>query len=218
MEKYIDENYLAHYGVVGMRWGVRRYQNKDGSLTAAGKKRNAKELSRYAKQEAYKTDRPSSVINGLKSTISDKISDDDVKRVKDKYNKWIDMVRSEDRHEKEINAYSEKIAKKFYDDELKRNPDVYDTPKLKSKLFEYAKYEVGYDQAKKDHPEWFVDDAAYDKAWNDYRTETKKVVDKLVGKYGHIKIDTFSSGKASSIYLDSLIGDVVNSLADDYKY
>ena len=30
---------LYHHGIKGMRWGVRRYQNKDGSLTAAGKKR-----------------------------------------------------------------------------------------------------------------------------------------------------------------------------------
>ena len=33
---------LYHHGVKGMKWGVRRYQNKDGSLTAAGKKRAAK--------------------------------------------------------------------------------------------------------------------------------------------------------------------------------
>lgn len=32
-------NYLAHYGVKGMKWGVRRYQNKDGSLTALGRRR-----------------------------------------------------------------------------------------------------------------------------------------------------------------------------------
>lgn len=32
-------NELYHYGVKGMKWGVRRYQNKDGSLTPAGKKR-----------------------------------------------------------------------------------------------------------------------------------------------------------------------------------
>lgn len=33
------DNTLIHYGIRGMKWGVRRYQNKDGSLTAAGKKR-----------------------------------------------------------------------------------------------------------------------------------------------------------------------------------
>lgn len=31
--------YLQHHGIKGMKWGVRRYQNKDGTLTAAGKKR-----------------------------------------------------------------------------------------------------------------------------------------------------------------------------------
>lgn len=34
---------LYHYGVKGMHWGVRRYQNPDGILTAAGKLHNAKE-------------------------------------------------------------------------------------------------------------------------------------------------------------------------------
>ena len=31
---------LQHHGVKGMKWGVRRYQNKDGSLTPKGKKRS----------------------------------------------------------------------------------------------------------------------------------------------------------------------------------
>ena len=35
----MENNELKHSGIKGMRWGVRRWQNKDGSLTPAGKKR-----------------------------------------------------------------------------------------------------------------------------------------------------------------------------------
>lgn len=35
----MEYNELTHWGVKGMRWGVRRYQNEDGSLTASGRRR-----------------------------------------------------------------------------------------------------------------------------------------------------------------------------------
>lgn len=54
---------LEHHGILGMKWGVRRYQNKDGSLTSAGKKhygfkgtgKTRKELF-DEKQEIYKSE------------------------------------------------------------------------------------------------------------------------------------------------------------------
>lgn len=39
-----SDDELMHYGVKGMKWGVRRYQRKDGSLTGAGKRRLKKAL------------------------------------------------------------------------------------------------------------------------------------------------------------------------------
>lgn len=42
---------LYHHGIKGMRWGVRRYQNKDGSLTQAGKRRLKKETDAIRKEE-----------------------------------------------------------------------------------------------------------------------------------------------------------------------
>ena len=53
---YYNEE-LYHYGTKGMKWGVRKYQNEDGSLTAAGKSRystvaDAKEAYRKAKKSS----------------------------------------------------------------------------------------------------------------------------------------------------------------------
>lgn len=41
----MDNYYLAHHGAKGQKWGVRRYQNEDGTLTEAGKRRYARDTS-----------------------------------------------------------------------------------------------------------------------------------------------------------------------------
>ena len=47
---------LHHWGIKGQKWGIRRYQNKDGSLTPAGRKR-------YAEEEATLKEREKSIKN-----------------------------------------------------------------------------------------------------------------------------------------------------------
>ncbi|WP_270361670.1 DUF7211 domain-containing protein [Eubacterium ramulus] len=68
-------NELYHYGVLGMKWGVRRYQNKDGSLTYAGKKRALKtqygydEFTKDTKNKKYYKSDGSMTLKGRKKAL-----------------------------------------------------------------------------------------------------------------------------------------------------
>lgn len=66
MELRNDE--LQHWGVLGMKWGVRRYQNADGSLTAAGKKRYGTKANFEKVQRAKKA----ATLGAKKKKLRDK--------------------------------------------------------------------------------------------------------------------------------------------------
>lgn len=53
MNDFNEHNYLCHYGIKGMKWGIRRYQNPDGSLTSEGIQRygSKKGLKKYIRSE-----------------------------------------------------------------------------------------------------------------------------------------------------------------------
>lgn len=69
----MNQNELEHYGIMGMKWGIRRYQNEDGSLTDAGRKRYGVLTERYNKaaKSAHQTySRATDMVNKANTRVS----------------------------------------------------------------------------------------------------------------------------------------------------
>lgn len=64
----MDNNELMHHGILGMKWGIRRYQNYDGTLTPAGKRRvNTGKVSK----DSNKTQKPATSSKKSVKEMSD---------------------------------------------------------------------------------------------------------------------------------------------------
>lgn len=74
---------IMHHGIKGMKWGIRRYQNKDGTLTNAGKKRYNKEVEK---------------LKNERKTLNNQ------KRTQAKLNKLDEMRKENDRLRDEVNS------------------------------------------------------------------------------------------------------------------
>lgn len=80
MSYYIYGDYLVHHGILGMKWGVRRYQNPDGTLTEEGKVRYGDVTKRSAnsirKQAEALSKNPNSNAAKKINELRDKIQKD----------------------------------------------------------------------------------------------------------------------------------------------
>lgn len=120
MWTYVSYDELYHHGILGQKWGVRRYQNKDGSLTEAGKKRAAKIQREYQDLTGHSIKTSKNEGTSKNKGTSEKKSIHDM--TNEELRAYIDRIDLESTYArtlksiKEANySYSEKFVKNFKD-------------------------------------------------------------------------------------------------------
>lgn len=193
--KYIitSKNELYHYGIKGQKWGVRRYQNSDGSLTPAGKERyyNDDEQKELYEHSRSHINPKGSHLTRVTHTIE---GVDDISQAGEYLRKQAEVIT--DTFNKLSKSYDKDIA------DLKNNKEFMSAAKK-----ELDNWFGGPDKVDdEDFLEMAVDDFVYENLHNhvskqtkdlskkfvndvdQYYENAKSITEDIIGKYGDMQV------------------------------
>jgi hypothetical protein len=211
---------LYHYGVKGQKWGVRRYQNADGSLTTAGKKRLAKDIrNHFNKDRDWDTERRLADKNPIinKAHLSDTLSES-----RKKLNKLSEMMRDYDESDDIQFEYKKKALVKF-------GMETEESVKQYSKKDMWLMYE-DWDQGDYGSVDLYLRDKGsslgdyahkVDTALNEYRSVCKDYTNSVLDKYGNTIVKrrySWEGRTANEAMVDALVSKADEDNRLVYRY
>lgn len=193
-EYYNEDIYLAHHGIMGQKWGVRRFQNRDGTLTPAGKERYHILTHKYQNKDGSLTEagkerylRPNGTFDYSKrnakgfegkiaTEILEKWSKHEDKIAYEEVNDIRNMPQKTESQRRE-KAEKEKELLEGWDDSHEQDPDYGRKLSRSAAVMHMIDKEVmnSYksEPSRNKAPHFMVErNRIYDKLWRDYRAAT----------------------------------------------
>lgn len=196
----ISKEELYHHGILGQKWGIRRFQNLDGSLTEEGKKRYY--TPNYQRQTVHSLSNPIGRARAKKNPVIK----DAIVRTRDKYkaflkqqDEYFKLTSKFYSNEELREPFVKQLAEKFYQEERDRNSGTtYD------QLYWGIKYD---DLDQNDTLDMFLNSNSSnplrnkiiesnkkeEALWRDYYQTAKELVDNIVGDYSEENV-SFTNG------------------------